>query len=39
MVSSDIHTLVRSFLMRTDIVETIERKLAIVDSRRVRVRA
>jgi predicted nuclease of predicted toxin-antitoxin system len=38
MVSSDIHDLVRSFLERHDIVDTLPRKLAIVEMGRVRVR-
>jgi predicted nuclease of predicted toxin-antitoxin system len=39
MVSSDIHALVRSFLERRDVVDTLAGKLAIVEMGRVRIRS
>jgi predicted nuclease of predicted toxin-antitoxin system len=39
MVSADIHALVRSFLEREDIVDSLEGKLAIVEFGRVRTRS
>ena len=39
MISADIHALVRSFLDRTEVVNALEGKLAIVESGRVRLRS